>query len=86
MTCNIIKPKKERTVPKVKTKRLTKKQLENLKVNGKIWGNKYYYVKVIHGVIKYRKIHYKTETGKKLMTDDYATFNGLWKYAKIKED
>ena len=23
---------------------------------------------------------------KKLMTDDYATFNGLWKFAKIKED
>lgn len=70
----------------MKTKRLTKKQLEYLKVNGRVWGNKYYYVKVVHGIIKYHEIYYKTETGKKLMSDDYATFNGLWKYAKIKED
>ena len=70
----------------MKTKRLTKKQLENLKVNGRVWGNKYYYVKVVHGIVKYHKIYYETPTGKQLMTDDYATFKGLWKYAKIKED
>ena len=71
---------------RLKTKRLTEKQLENLKANGRVWGSKYYYVKVIHGIIRYREIYYKTETGKKLMTDDYATFNNLWINAKIKED
>lgn len=70
----------------MKTKRLTKKQLEDLKANGKIWGSKYYYVKVAHEFLKYREIYYITETGKKLMTDDYATFRGLWKYARIEED
>lgn len=55
-------------------------------MNGRVWGHKYYYVKVIHGIVKYHEIYYKTETGKKLMTDDYATLNGLWKFAKIKED
>lgn len=70
----------------MKTKRLTKKQLECLKANGKAWGNKYYYVKIAHGIVKYREIYYKTETGKKFITDEYAAFNGLWKTAKIKED
>lgn len=68
----------------MKTLKLTKKQLEYLRVNGRVWGKKYYYTKVVEEIVKYREIYYETKNEKRLMGDDYATLNKLWKFAKIK--
>lgn len=51
--------------------------MENLKVKDRVWGNEYYYVKVVHDIVEYHEIYYKTKTEKKLLTDYYPTFNGL---------
>lgn len=70
----------------MKTLRLTKNQLTKLKKDGKLWGRKYYYEIAVTGIIKYHEIYYSyKDQGRRLMTDEYAENNGLWRYGKIKE-
>lgn len=69
----------------MKTVRLTKKQLTELEKNGKLWGRKYYYEAEIPGIVKYHEIYYiYKDQGRRLMTDEYAEYYGLWRYGKIK--
>ena len=69
----------------MKTIRLTKKQLTELEKKGKLWGRKYYYEAEIPGIVKYREIYYTyKDQGRRLMTNEYAEYNGLWRYGKIK--
>lgn len=70
----------------MKTVRLTKNQLTELKKNGKLWGRKYYYEAEIPGIVRYHEIYYTyKDQGKRLMDDEYVERNGLWRYGKIKE-
>lgn len=70
----------------MKTVRLTKNQLTKLKKDGKLWGRKYYYEMAVPGIVKYHEIYYTyKDQGKRLMDDEYAKYNGLWKYGKTKE-
>lgn len=70
----------------MKTLRLTKNQLTELKKHGKLWGRKYYYEAEIPGIVRYHEIYYTSKSqGKRLIDDEYANFYGLWRYGKIKE-
>lgn len=70
----------------MKTIRLTKKQLTELKKSGKLWGRKYYYEMAEPEIVKYHEIYYiYRDQSRRLMNDEYAEHNGLWKYGKIKE-
>lgn len=70
----------------MKTIRLTKKQLTKLKKDSKLWGRKYYYEMEVPGIVKYHEIYYiYKDQGRRLMNDEYAEYNGLWRYGKIKE-
>lgn len=71
----------------MKTLRLTKKQLTELKKNGKLWGRKYYYEIVEPKIVKYHKISYTTEKGIKLhISNTSAEYYNLWMWGKIRED
>lgn len=69
----------------MKTARLTKKQLTELKKNGKLWSRKYYYELVEPGIIKYHEIYRWTDKGKRIVTDEYAKWANMWTWAKVKE-
>lgn len=70
----------------MKTLRLTKNQLTELKKYGKLWGRKYYYEAEIPGIVRYHEIYYiSKDQGKRLISDEYANYYGLWRYGKIKE-
>lgn len=70
----------------MKTVRLTKSQLTELKKSGKIWGRKYVYEIVEPGIVKYHEIYYiYKDQGRRLMSSRYAEYNNLWRYGKIKE-
>lgn len=70
----------------MKTVRLTKKQLTELKKYGKLWGRKYYYETEIPGIVKYHEIYYiSKDQGRRFMNDEYVKEYGLWRYGKIKE-
>ena len=70
----------------MKTVRLTKNQLTKLKKDGKLWGRKYYYEMEVPGIVKYHEIYYiYKDQGRRLMDDEYAEYNDLWRYRKIKE-
>lgn len=71
----------------MKTVRLTKKQKEQLIEKGHLWGRKYYYEieEQESRIVKYREIYYMKDNGRRFMTDVYADYNNLWKWAKIGE-
>lgn len=70
----------------MKTVRLTKKQLTDLKKYGRLWGRKYYYEIEIPGIVKYHEIYYiSKDQDRRLINDEYAKQYGLWRYGKIKE-
>lgn len=69
----------------MKTVRLTKNQLTKLKKDGRLWGRKYYYEIEIPGIIRYHEICYTyKDQGERLMNDEYAKYNDLWRYGKMK--
>lgn len=71
----------------MKTVRLTKKQKKQLMEKGHLWGRKYYYeiAGQESGIVKYREIYYMTDEGRRFMSDLYADWNNLWKWAKLGE-
>lgn len=69
----------------MKTLRLTKKQLTELRKNGKLLGRKYYYELVKPEIVKYHKNSYTTETGGKIYVDnEFADSYELWMWGRIK--